>query len=151
MNQSVRAFVWIVLVAGGVGLVILMLLLTQVPFALAAAVGVIATWIAWGCLSWHLIGVRRHVANHLGSPRCPTSLFFGGKDPYIPREQIENVRAHHPDTIVYETAGHAFMRDGTEHHVPEAADDAWSRLLSHFDKHLRASEHIGRSGNHRAM
>src|SRR5947209_7450842 len=67
MNQSVRAFVWIVLVAGGVGLVILMLLLTQVPFALAAAVGVIATWIAWGCLSWHLIGVRRHVANHLGS------------------------------------------------------------------------------------
>ena len=57
----------------------------------------------------------------------------------------------YPDTIVYETAGHAFVRDGTEHHVPEAADDAWSRLLSHFDKHLRASEHMGRSGNHRAM
>lgn len=91
------------------------------------------------------------IVNHLGSPRCPTWLFFGGKDPYIPREHIEKVRAHHRETIVYDSAGHAFMRDGTDHHVPEAADDAWSRLLRHFDEHLRASEHAGRGRDHRAM
>jgi ATP-dependent 26S proteasome regulatory subunit len=66
MNQSVRTFVWTVLIAGGVGLVILMLIFTQVPFAVASAVGVVATWIAWGFLSSHLVGIRRHVARHLG-------------------------------------------------------------------------------------
>jgi carboxymethylenebutenolidase len=78
------------------------------------------------------------IVNHLLAPRCPTLLFFGANDPYIPREQIEKVRSRHPDTFVYESAGHAFMRDGTEFHVPEAADDAWPRLLTHFDEHLRS-------------
>src|SRR5262245_43642276 len=50
------------------------------------------------------------IVNHLGSPRCPTVLFFGGQDPYIPREHIDKVRAHHAETVVYESAGHAFMR-----------------------------------------
>jgi carboxymethylenebutenolidase len=73
----------------------------------------------------------------LGTPHCPTLLFFGARDVWIPTEKIDAVVAHHPHTIVYDDAGHAFMRDGSEDHVPAVAADAWSRTLDHFAEHLR--------------
>jgi carboxymethylenebutenolidase len=54
------------------------------------------------------------IGSDLGQPNCPTLLFFGGKDPYIPADEIERVAAHHPDTIVYPEAGHGFMRDHSD-------------------------------------
>ena len=42
----------------------------------------------------------------------------GGKDVWIPTENIEKVAAHHPDTIVYPEAGHGFMRDRSEDFQP---------------------------------
>lgn len=77
------------------------------------------------------------IADDLGDPTCPTLLFFGGQDPYIPTEDIERVVAHHPDTIVYPHATHGFMRDGSESFDPEAAADAWDRTLTFFGEHLR--------------
>jgi carboxymethylenebutenolidase len=77
------------------------------------------------------------IASDLGPTRCPTLLFFGGRDPYIPSADIEQVAAAHPGTVVYPDAGHGFMRDGSDDYALEAAPDAWRRMLEHFDRHLR--------------
>jgi dienelactone hydrolase len=63
-------------------------------------------------------------------------LFFGGNDAYIPSDDITLVAAHHADTVVYRGAGHGFMRDGSEDYVPDAASDAWDRMIAHFRRHL---------------
>lgn len=76
------------------------------------------------------------IASDLGDINCPTLLLFGGRDPYIPLADIEKVAAAHPETVVYPDAGHGFMRDGSDDYAPEAAPDAWGRLLSHFDRYL---------------
>lgn len=76
------------------------------------------------------------IAQELGTPKCPTLLFFGGQDPWIPEADIETVRAHHPSTVVYPEATHGFMRDGSESYDEAAAADAWTRLLGFFGDHL---------------
>jgi carboxymethylenebutenolidase len=78
------------------------------------------------------------IASDLGPTTCPTLLFFGGTDPYIPSADIDQVAAGHPDTVVYPEATHGFMRDGSDDYAPEAAPDAWGRMLEHFARHLRA-------------
>jgi carboxymethylenebutenolidase len=80
------------------------------------------------------------VVDELGQPRCPITLVFGGDDEYCPTADVEKVRAHHPgDVVVYPDAGHSFMRDDTASHHPEAAADAWARLLAFFGQHLSQS------------
>ena len=76
------------------------------------------------------------IAGELGEPTCPTLLFFGGKDEWIPPADIETVAAHHADTTVYPEAGHGFMRDGSPDFAPEAAADAWNRTLALFRVNL---------------
>ena len=74
----------------------------------------------------------------LAEPRCPLLAFFGGRDQWVPTAAIEKVRARHAsDVVVYPEAGHGFMRDGTEDYRPDAARDAWARLLAFFARHLR--------------
>jgi carboxymethylenebutenolidase len=77
------------------------------------------------------------IADDLGEPLCPTLLFFGGQDPYIPPNEIERVAVHFPDTIVYPEAGHGFMRDRSESYHEESANDAWGRTLAFFRTHLQ--------------
>ena len=78
------------------------------------------------------------IARELGEPACPTLLFFGGRDEYIPTADIDAVREHHGDAVVvYPDAEHGFMRDGSANHHEEAAGDAWQRLLAFFGEHLR--------------
>jgi carboxymethylenebutenolidase len=73
----------------------------------------------------------------LGAPRCPVQLFYGGTDEYVPREEIAAVEAHHPgQVVVYERAGHGFMRDGSDAFDEAAATDAWAKLLAFFGEHL---------------
>jgi carboxymethylenebutenolidase len=76
------------------------------------------------------------IAQELGTPQCPTLLFFGGHDPWIPEADIEAVRAHHPSTVVYPEATHGFMRDGSNDYDEAAAPDAWAQLLTFFGAHL---------------
>src|SRR4051812_265361 len=80
-----------------------------------------------------------NISNKLGTLGCPTLIFFGGNDEYIPSEEINRVVAHHGEdnVIVYPEAGHGFMRDGSESYSAEAASDAWQRMLSFFDGRLR--------------
>lgn len=56
-------------------------------------------------------------------PSCPVMLHFGADDSYIGKDQIEAVRAAHPDVeiFVYEGAGHAFNRDVDPTHYNAAA------------------------------
>jgi carboxymethylenebutenolidase len=77
------------------------------------------------------------IADELGEPLCPTLLFFGGQDPYIPPAEIERVEAAYTDTIVYPEAGHGFMRDGSDSYDEKSARDAWARTLAFFGTHLR--------------
>src|SRR5437879_1052997 len=82
------------------------------------------------------VGFYGRVSGELGEPRCPTQLFYGGTDEWIPTADIEAVVAHHPETIVYPDAGHGFMRDGSPDYHEEAATDAWKRMLTFFATHL---------------
>jgi carboxymethylenebutenolidase len=78
------------------------------------------------------------IAQHLGDPYCPLLCFFGGRDEWIPRADIATVEHSHPGhVVVYEDAGHGFMRDGSDNYDEAAATDAWGRLLEFFDASLR--------------
>ena len=79
------------------------------------------------------------IAQNLGDPYCPLLCFFGGTDEWIPRADIAAVEQRYPgQVVVYEEAGHGFMRDGSASYDEAAARDAWTRLLEFFDTHLRA-------------
>jgi carboxymethylenebutenolidase len=67
------------------------------------------------------------IASELGEPTCPTLLFFGDSDEWIPAADIAAVAAQHADTTVYPEAGHGFLRDGSPDFVPAAAGDAWDK------------------------
>jgi carboxymethylenebutenolidase len=78
------------------------------------------------------------IAQQLGTPRCPTLLFFGDRDEYVPMDDVAAVEAAHPgQVVVYQGAEHGFFRDGSPSYHAEAAADSWSRLLSFFGEHLR--------------
>jgi carboxymethylenebutenolidase len=78
------------------------------------------------------------IERHLGEPYCPILCFFGGQDEWIPRDDITTVENSHPgQVVVYEDAGHGFMRDGSDNYDEAAAADAWGRLLTFFDANLR--------------
>jgi carboxymethylenebutenolidase len=77
------------------------------------------------------------IARELAEPACPTLLFFGGSDPYIPMSDIQKVQQHHGNSVVvYAGADHGFMRDGSESYDPDSAADAWSRMLDFFALNL---------------
>ena len=56
-------------------------------------------------------------------PSCPVMLHFGAKDDHIGKDQVEAVRAAHPEVeiFVHEGAGHAFNRDVDPTHYNAAA------------------------------
>jgi carboxymethylenebutenolidase len=64
-------------------------------------------------------------------PSCPVMLHFGGKDTHIGPEQIEAVRAAHPDVkiFLYDDAEHGFSCDARGSFNPEAAQLARQRSL----------------------
>ncbi len=77
------------------------------------------------------------IAGEPGDPGCPTLLFYGADDPFIPAEEYEPVVARYPDTVtVYPGAGHGFMRDGSPSYHEPSATDAWDRTLAFFAQHL---------------
>jgi carboxymethylenebutenolidase len=64
--------------------------------------------------------------------------FFGGTDEWVPRDEIAAIEAHHAgQVVIYEQAGHGFMRDGSDSYDEAAAADAWTRLLAFFATHLQ--------------
>lgn len=77
------------------------------------------------------------IAQHLGEPHCPLLMFFGGKDEWIPPDDVAAVEARHPGlSVLYPEAEHGFFRDSSENYDEAAATDAWTRLLTFFARHL---------------
>ena len=74
--------------------------------------------------------------------RCPTLAFFGAEDAFIPLDDVRAFEAKlgpEHQVVVYPGAGHAFLNDTrTELYRPDAARDAWSRMLDWFATHLSA-------------
>jgi carboxymethylenebutenolidase len=77
---------------------------------------------------------------------CPLLGLYGAEDALIPLAQVDAfreqlARSGQPSELrVYVGAGHAFMNDTQpDRHRPEAAADAWPRMVAFFREHL-ASE-----------
>jgi carboxymethylenebutenolidase len=75
--------------------------------------------------------------------RCPLLGCFGADDPYVPTDDVQrfdenlDASAQPHEVIVYAGAGHAFVNDTrAEMYRPEAARDAWSRMLAWFRRYL---------------
>jgi len=88
------------------------------------------------CVGYYAGGVGK-VAKE--DPSCPVMLHFGAKDDHIGKDQIEAVRAAHPEVeiFVYEGAGHAFNRDvDPAHYDAAAAKLARERSLAFLKSHI---------------
>ena len=86
---------------------------------------------------------RPSLLSGVSAMRTPWLGLFGGADESIPTDEVDAIEAalvSAPVTTevhVYANAGHAFLNDARpDRHVPEVADEAWSRTLTWFDEHL---------------
>lgn len=73
-------------------------------------------------------------------PRCPVLYHFGEKDPLIPMDLVERIRAARPgrQIHIYPGAGHGFSCDARpDFHAPSAGL-ALERTLEFFDRHLHS-------------
>ncbi|MDJ0682131.1 MAG: dienelactone hydrolase family protein [Xenococcaceae cyanobacterium MO_167.B52] len=68
--------------------------------------------------------------------------FFGTADPLIPNEQVDQIEAELVKQQIshkvfrYEGANHGFMCDRRDSYHPEAAEDAWNKMLDLFSSKL---------------
>jgi carboxymethylenebutenolidase len=75
---------------------------------------------------------------------CPMLLFFGDQDPFIPNEQVDQIKStlaklgKQAEVKVYAGAQHGFFCDERSSYHPEAAADAWRRLVDFFARPLKA-------------
>jgi carboxymethylenebutenolidase len=72
---------------------------------------------------------------------CPALFHFGGADPYIPRERVEEARRvlePRPETEfhVHEGAAHAFDNPSPMFHHTAAAAAAWETTVEFLKRHL---------------
>ncbi|SNS75678.1 carboxymethylenebutenolidase [Granulicella rosea] len=82
------------------------------------------------CVGYYAGGIGNYATEE---PSCPVMLHFGAEDTHIGSDQIEAVRAAHPEVeiYVYEGAGHAFNRDvHPASYSPAAAALAKERTLA---------------------
>ena len=69
--------------------------------------------------------------------------FFGGQDRGIPVEAVDRIRdtlkakGKTADIHFYPEAAHGFFCDDRESYNKEAADDAWGKTLTFFERHLK--------------
>ena len=102
-----------------------------------------------GLLAWlsatrlHPDAIVGYYAGRIGNfaaetPKVPVQLHFGRLDTHIPVEQVEAVRAAHPEVEIYwyEGAGHGFNCDMRASYTPQAAALARGRALAFLKKHL---------------
>ena len=75
---------------------------------------------------------------------APLLLLFGEDDPFIPLAEVERIKQRlvtlrkPAETIVYPNAPHGFFCNERDSFRPDAAADAWRRMLQFFDEHLNA-------------
>ncbi|HEV2619593.1 MAG TPA: dienelactone hydrolase family protein [Acidobacteriaceae bacterium] len=88
------------------------------------------------CVGYYPGGIGRFAAE---DPVCPVILHFGANDDHIGKDQVEAVRAAHPEVgiFLYEGAGHAFANPDRPSYVASAAKLADERTLSFLKANLR--------------
>ncbi len=70
-------------------------------------------------------------------PTCPAMLHFGRQDAHIPAEEVNKVKAAHPEVEIYwYDAGHGFNCDARSSYNPDASKTARERSLSFLRKYL---------------
>lgn len=110
-----------------------------------------------GGLAWHgaakLEGIGAAVPCYGGGPemtlqeaariQAPVLAIYGGQDrgvsPEVARRRaaLMDAAGVANEMVIYEDAGHAFMNDRRPVYDPEAAEDAWRRILALFRETLR--------------
>jgi carboxymethylenebutenolidase len=69
------------------------------------------------------------------TPRCPTILHFGRRDPTIPMSVVDEIAAAHEDLSIYRyDAGHGFASDRGADYDPDSARLAHLRTLQIFQR-----------------
>lgn len=96
--------------------------------------GASRTMLFQAAVGWYGTGIAADVAAPL---RCPVQLHFGDNDHAIPLADAELIRRKRPvvDVHIYQ-AGHGFGCTERQSYTPEAAELAWERTRSFFEKHL---------------
>lgn len=71
-------------------------------------------------------------------PTCPFQLHFGADDDHIGKDQVDAVRAAHPNVeiFLYDGAGHAFANAARPSYVAAASDLAHQRSLAFLKAHI---------------
>jgi carboxymethylenebutenolidase len=68
---------------------------------------------------------------------APVMLHFGRQDAHIPAEEVETIRAAHPEVEIYwYNAGHGFNCDARSSYNKNAAHEARQRSLAFLKRHL---------------
>ena len=74
--------------------------------------------------------------------KAPVMAFFGGKDAFIPMDQVEKFKStlqkagKQVDVTVYADADHGFMCDERPVYHPTHAKEAWEKTVAFFKKNL---------------
>lgn len=87
------------------------------------------------CVAFYPGGIGSVAAE---TPSCPVMLQIGAEDSHISVEQIDAVRAAHPEVItyVYEGAQHGFNCDARSAYNPDASKLAMTRTLEFLRQNL---------------
>ncbi len=87
------------------------------------------------CVGYYPGGVGKVATEE---PVCPVLLHFGADDDHIGKDQVEAVRAAHPEVEIYlyEGAGHAFANPDRPSYKAEQAKLAWDRSLEFLKANL---------------
>ncbi|MCX6097572.1 MAG: dienelactone hydrolase family protein [Caldiserica bacterium] len=89
-------------------------------------------------------GIGTAAFDNVDKLQAPMLLFFGEVDPFIPIDEVERIKARlaqlkkTAETVLYPGAPHGFFCNDRDSYRPDAAKDAWRRLLSFFAQHLKA-------------
>jgi carboxymethylenebutenolidase len=74
--------------------------------------------------------------------KAPVLAYFGGKDAFIPMDQVEKFRStlqkagKQVEVVVYQDADHGFMCDERPVYHPTHAKGAWDKTVAFFKKNL---------------
>ena len=95
-------------------------------------------------------GQTRNPLEEAGKVQAPVLLFYGDKDQFILPEHVEKFTSrlqqlgknfrHH----VYPGAGHGFFCNDRASYHPEAAQDAWQKMLEFLDGNLKRAKAAAR-------
>ena len=78
-----------------------------------------------------------------GEIQCPMYLFFGAKDPLIPLDQVNQIKAELTakkvpfQMEIYPEPGHGFFCDDRGGYHEASAKDAWEKTKAFFAQHLK--------------